>query len=397
MGLRIFRRLSFPIPAIVLFLAAVLYASCPQRAAAQFIGFTSPQTVTQAAFTAAACAADTFIVRNIGQSVHYVLYTTAGTITQLSIQIDGSPDGITFFRLSETANDVTAGGIFASIYLPVIRVNITSCVGSGTITALYTGTSVATGDPLGLFATTSNWNKGLAVGLPADTSATFTLPLPNGGTGGAVYFDFSDGTCAGSTLAVTAGPDATHLVTILPATVLETTGDQQAFTVPPVPANIAVITYITGCGGSAATYDLSFSVGDKILTSSTYTVLQGTTIPPPPSPIPPSAVSCDVQQTFDVTDSDEIITSAAGAGTRIRICHISFALGTAINLKITEGTGVDCATGPADLTGTYQNVSAIALDFGNWGPLTVATAEDNVCLDFSAASTGGGVVVYAEF
>ncbi len=380
---------------LFLLLAAILLS--PSCVRAQFIGYTSPQTTTQAAFTNAPCAADTFLVRNIGQSIHYLLYEITGTVSGFSIQIDGGQDGASFFRLSETANDTSAGGVFASIYLPFIRINITSCVGSGTITALYSGTSVAIGAPLGLFATTANWNKGLAVGLPADTSNTFTLPLPSGGTGGAVYFDFSDGTCAGSTLAVTAGPDATHLVTILPAATLETTADQQAFTVPPIPANIAVITYTTGCGGSAATYDLSFSIGDRIVTSSSSAVWSGTTTPQPPSPVPASSVSCDVQQTFDVTDSDEIIASAAGAGTRIRLCHISFALGTAVNVKITEGTGVDCATGPADLTGTYQNVSAIALDFGNCGPLTVATPADNICLEFSAASTGGGVAVYAEF
>ena len=87
MGLRIRKRLSFPMPAIVLFLVAVLYAACPQQASAQFIGYTSPQTTTQAAFTNQACAPATFLVRNIGQSVHYLLYEVTGTITEMSIQI----------------------------------------------------------------------------------------------------------------------------------------------------------------------------------------------------------------------------------------------------------------------------------------------------------------------
>lgn len=247
----------------------------------QFLGFASPQTITQPAFTNQSCAgigAGVFFnVSNIGQGVHYVLYQAAGTVTSLSIEIQGSRDGSagSFFRISENATAVTSGGLFAAVYLPLIRIAITACTGTGTISATYTGTSVAGGPPVGLFTSSGIYSKDLAVGRPANIAATFTVPLPNGGSGGAVYFTFSAATCSGSTLTVSAGTDSTHQVTLLSAVSLSTSSNTQAFTIAAIPATIAVVTYTSGCGASAATYDLSFSVGERIVTSDVTVNLTG--------------------------------------------------------------------------------------------------------------------------
>mgnify|MGYP001569576011 FL=1 len=251
----------------------LLIAGSALPAAAQFLGFASPQTITQNAFTNQTCAGVGsgvfFNVSNIGQGVHYVLYQSTGTVTSLSIEIQGSRDGSagSFFRISENATAVTSGGLFATVYLPVIRIAITACTGTGSISVTYTGTSVSGGPPVGLFTSSGIFNKDLAVGRPANTTATFTIPLPNGGSGGAVYFTFSAASCSGSTLTVAAGPDSSHQVALLSAASLGTSASTQAFTIAAIPATLATVTYTTGCGASAATYDISFSVGDRIVTS----------------------------------------------------------------------------------------------------------------------------------
>lgn len=267
---------------LVLFVFILSFGiSSAQLAPAQFLGFASPQTITQPAFTNQSCAtvgAGVFFnVSNIGQGVHFVLYQSTGTVTSLSIEIQGSRDGSagSFFRMSENATAVTSGGVYASIYLPVVRIAITSCTGTGTISATYTGTSVIGGPPVGLFTSSGIYSKELAVGRPANLSATFTVPLPNGGSGGAVYFTFSAASCSGSTLTVSAGTDSTHQVTLLSAVSLSTSANTQAFTIAAIPATIAVVTYTTGCGASAATYDLSFSVGERIVTSDVTVNLTG--------------------------------------------------------------------------------------------------------------------------
>ena len=376
--------------------AVLLFGGCLR---AQFIGYTSPQTVTQSVYSAAVCAGPpaAFQVRNIGQSVHYLVYQTSGTVTSLSIQIEGRNDtSSNWQRISDTANTTTSGAVFASIYLNFIRINITSCTGTGTITATYSGTSVATGPPLGLFTSSSSFNKDVSTGRAANASASFTVPLPTGGTGGALYFKFSDGTCAASTLTVTAGPDSTHVVTILPATTLTATGNTQAFTIPALAANIAIVAYTSGCAGSAATYDLSFSMGDRIVTANVSASFSGGATAETSTP----AFQCNKSAFIDFT--------AAGAGsTRILqsvsatqyayICHLDFTLSTATSVRVISGTGANCATGTNNLTGAYgPNVLTFAGDYQWDSALRSRTVGDDVCLTVGAATDVDGVVIYAE-
>lgn len=377
---------------------------------AQFLGFTSPQTITQAAkFTASGTGGTSttqscatvgtgvfFNVTNIGQAIHALLYQTSGAITSLGVEIQGSKDGSTgsFLRISETANSITAGGVYASIYLPIVRIAITSCTGTGTITATYTGSNVPT-TPTGIFTSSGTYNKDVAIGLPANATATFTVPLPNGGTGGAVYFKFSAATCAGSTLTVTAGPDATHQVTLLNAVALANVATTQAFTVPAIPATIAVVTYTTGCVASGATYDLSFSVGERIVTADVTAVFNGGGNSPPAQ----VGFSCERSAPFSFVAGAGAwvqVATSGGVSTRIHICHISFSATAASSFQIISGTGVACGVGTSQLTGTYPNVSTFSMDWGWWGSLN-SPAGDNVCIAVGAATTVGGVIIYASF
>lgn len=366
-------------------LLALVWVPC---ASAQFLGFTSPQTITQTAFSAEPCAnaPTSFTVRNIGQSVHYLVYSTSGTVNSLEIQIEGSQDNVTYYRMSDTGTGTSSGAVFASFYNTYIRVRLVACSGTGTVSAIYSGTSVATGSPVGLFGL--QYSKELANDVAANATATSNVPLPRGGTGGVLYLTFSDATCASSTLALTAGPDPTQQITLLAATALSATANTQAFTIPAIAANDAVVTYTTGCGASAATYDLTYTVGDRIQATATISGTAGTGASP---------FACTNRAEFEFTHAGADQTQILAVPTTANhICHISLSLSASTDLTIVEGTGSDCATGTADLTGAYQNITTLALDFGWWASLNTTGAQA-VCLETSGATTLGGVVIYADF
>jgi hypothetical protein len=79
----------------------------------------------------------------------------------------------------------------------------------------------------------------------------------------------------------------------------------------------------------------------------------------------------------------------------IRVCNISFASSAAADVKLTQGTGANCATGTANLTGTYRNVLSASIGT-QLDPLTTASAQA-LCLNSSAGVNIGGVILYDKF
>ncbi len=86
-----------------------------------------------------------------------------------------------------------------------------------------------------------------------------------------------------------------------------------------------------------------------------------------------------------------------GAGTTVRICHLSLAMAGATNITLVEGTGVNCAGGPANISGAYTNILGLALDFEGRSIVTTSAASQAVCVTNSAAVTGGGFVTYTRY
>lgn len=80
----------------------------------------------------------------------------------------------------------------------------------------------------------------------------------------------------------------------------------------------------------------------------------------------------------------------------IRVCHISLSSDTATNIKFLYGTGSNCGTGGTDITGLYNGVKTLALDFGPGAALRTI-ASNAFCISSSASATLGGVVSYAKF
>ncbi len=174
--------------AIIFFLTT---ACAPRRAQAQFIGYTSPQTVQVRALNAVSAPA-TAVVPNVGQSTHFLSYTLSGNCAgAILITIDASNDGVNFQRISADGVDIgTSGaGLFAAGYFAVVRVNLvtfTCAAPAPTLTAFYSGTSGAGGNPFGVF--TQNNNARMVVAQNQST-ANFIgiITSPSGSTGGRLY------------------------------------------------------------------------------------------------------------------------------------------------------------------------------------------------------------------
>ncbi len=80
----------------------------------------------------------------------------------------------------------------------------------------------------------------------------------------------------------------------------------------------------------------------------------------------------------------------------IRICHWSGTPASAIDVKLVRGTGSNCGTGTADLSGLTQQTLAFAFDFGPDSPL-IAAASNAVCISLSGAVRTTGTVTYAKY
>ena len=105
---------------------------------------------------------------------------------------------------------------------------------------------------------------------------------------------------------------------------------------------------------------------------------------------------CNTPTPLTLTASGNTEIVALTAMKSIRICHISLSGDSTVNVKLTTGTGSNCGTGTADLTGFYNQAVSIALDFQQGAALR-APAGNAVCVNLSGASNWGGVVVYGKF
>jgi hypothetical protein len=380
---------------VLLFFALTL---CP-FAAAQTVVQTIPQSTQQRAFTAVNTAQATGNLRNIGQTVHFLTYrTAAATPTRVQLRIEASNDGTNWFAISPDATDIASGGVFAFGYFPLIRVNLVSFgAGAGaTLTADYSGTSTAPPMALGNFNPSLQNVRVLTLAGVQGTSTTYNVSTPFANAAGVLYFRSTGGNLPATTCTLSASSRVSNSgINILPAVNLAQTSSAQTFEMNGIVATSIDVAF-TNCGASANTYELMYFFIEPMM----------------PVYLAPDFVTGgftekNTEAGFVCTQSRAVVLTAAGnteivpavTGKLIRICHVSFALSVAVNVNFVQGSGVACATGPANLSGVYQNVSAIALDFTARSALrtTVDTPAQAVCVNLSGIATGGGVVMYAQF
>ena len=107
-----------------------------------------------------------------------------------------------------------------------------------------------------------------------------------------------------------------------------------------------------------------------------------------------SSSTCGSQAAFNLSGSGNTRIVTGAASQSIHVCHISFATAAPEDVKLTSGTGTNCGTGGADVTGLYKSLTGLALDLG--GGLITPSGTD-LCINQSAAQALGGVVLYTIY
>ena len=382
---------------ILLFVGALLLASAcaPHRIAAQTIVQTTPQSTQQIVFNAVNTPQISGVVRNVGQNVHFITYTTVGALsagTRIRLRIEATSDGTNWFPISEDVTDHPNGAAYAVGFYPAVRVNLVDFASLTSITVRYAGTSSTVPVAQGLINAAQAQRKFLFSDVAASSTQNLTINLPFGNTAGFIILSYVGGVPLGAaniTIGAQLGPNSGSPGVTLVGRSLATFGTFQIFSVPAQPAVQGTVAYVgnTSTGTVSGVWVLTPTVAPQMVISGSATVNRETS---------ESEFVCNLKQNISLTagGDTQIITFALERS--IRICHISFALDAAVDVKLTSGTGVNCATATADQTGLYQNISAIGLDFGNKSALRFP-ASTAACINLSGAATGGGVVIYAQF
>lgn len=233
-------------------------AICALPSHAQFLGYTSPQTV-QAVVLNGVSAPQTAVVQNIGQNLHMLTYTTnGGPLVQL--RLEASNDGLSFFPISsDIGGGQSSGVVYANGYFPVVRVNLVTFIGGGSVTVSYSGTSSSA-----LNASGGAFNPSLAnqllpfVRIAASSNQTSGIfPTPYGSTRGLFLFSATGALPAG-TCKLQVNQNIFDTV-LSPASLLFTftTASTQVFQVPDYPATSISFSYFN-CGATATLFSVSY-------------------------------------------------------------------------------------------------------------------------------------------
>lgn len=189
-------------------LSAFCFLICVRSAHAQFIGYTSPQTVSQTLFPAGtACTGATQIatVPNLGQTQHTLIIETYNNTQSFTAYLQGSWDGVNFVRFSDEMDysfQGRGGIIQASGYYPSIQAVVVCTAGVGTTFALfYSGTSVSPTQLAGAALQTAI-EKNIVNAGNAGTSDVVTVVAPFGNLAGSVLLTYQGAGPANSTLRV---------------------------------------------------------------------------------------------------------------------------------------------------------------------------------------------------
>lgn len=139
---------------LVAFVIGFLLTCTSQQAPAQFLGYTSPQTVQQQIFNNIAAPAVSPVVQNIGQTVHIVAYAASGA-TAVEVVIEADPGSGAWIEISNTSTSLSSGILYASGYYPRVRGRIKTLTSfppaAMALSAWYAGTSTTVGPEAGLF------------------------------------------------------------------------------------------------------------------------------------------------------------------------------------------------------------------------------------------------------
>ncbi len=105
--------------------------------------------------------------------------------------------------------------------------------------------------------------------------------------------------------------------------------------------------------------------------------------------------ACNSQALFNFSVSGNAQIIPASGSNRTIICHYDVAFASSVDFKLTTGTGANCVTGNADLTGLKKSILTDAEDYGPFSPL-IGPASQAVCGNSSGAVAGGLTIVFTQ-
>jgi len=161
---------------------------CTQLSHAQYLGNTGLQTVeVPKVFNAVNSAQTSANIQNLGQTIHILNYTVAGSPTLVQIRLEGSWDGVNFVPISDDATDLASGEVVGLGFYPAIRANLLQCVtcGAVTLTANYSGHFAGPATAGGFYNPSQVIRKVVLANAPMVTSTTIKgISVPYGVTSG---------------------------------------------------------------------------------------------------------------------------------------------------------------------------------------------------------------------
>lgn len=377
---------------------AILALALPAIARAQFLGYVGNQTVTQNVFTNASCSSTltSSSLSNIGQVGHQVSYAAVSGGPNLQVQIQGSANGVNYFKIS---NDAPAQpGIIVGVgAYAFIRVQVLNGGAGCTITANYTGSSLATTVNVATSNAQFMYQNNVLVNLAANANqSTTNISPPFGNSAGFIVFSYLGAAGpSGSTITVSATDSLTGTTfPVATQTLITTVNTAQVITVPNISASNLTVSYTSG-GSSTATFSADYYF--------TYPGQSPSISPPSAAPSDPcespgtAKVSAPVSFTVAGTPIN-LIQSVTGK--TIYICGVSVsAVATAAGTYVfITGTNAGCTTGAATVIPNLQvgtSPGSFSVPFG----MTALSLPSGINFCVNSSATGisiGGIVTYVQ-
>jgi hypothetical protein len=358
----------------ILRLAAILFCFAP-GASAQFLGYTSPQTVNQNVFTSVGCAASPLKsanLQNVGQSIHIVTYSVSGGSSPTIVRIMGGTDGVNFTQISDEGMGTTStfsGTLIGYGSYPFIQVWVVGGNSGCVATINYQGTSVGATNPATGSVDVTTYQKLVFLGQAAGTSTSTDFLVPYGNMGGVMVF-LGSSTPSGSTITIQGDSGGPLFTFTTPA------NNNANFVVPNMPVSRVTLAYNSG-GASSSPFSLIYIFSK-----------------PGNLPILPQ---CEKTAIINTAAAGPTQIIAASGSASVRVCSISVSSGTAEAVDFQQGTGTNCGTGNSQLTGL--NHLAANTPFVESFPVggLLSGTSNMVCIHLSGANQTDGTITYSQY
>lgn len=367
-------------------LALLVLAAWPARA--QFIGYTTPQTVQQSLATNLACtgAAQTFTVQNLGQTQHYLSVANVTGATKFQAEIDGIDRQGNVIRISDVLEPsqagfaFTSGTIYGAGYFPKVQVQITCSPITATFTASYSGASATTNGNAGSYLA-AQVDKVIFTSIAANANQTDTFQTPFASSAGTIFFKYNTTSVANGVLLVSCstvtGFGASVLTTqpaVLSVTLANTTTGQ-GFQVPDRACPFMKIDYTSPGGGTTITAEYVFSY-PGINNRATSDPCQSGSFPKTSAVIFAAAAG--------TTQQVPLVT-----GQSIYVCGYQASLESAGTLAWVYGTGANCGTGTTAISGPMSFLASTPVAYSAPGYVMKVPLSNALCI----TTTGAGGIV----